>query len=126
MSYNNTTADPTYNGQTMFRIMESASSAVRRLRDTYVRKYRMAPTEQENDYWMAKIEERQWYAREVERYPLHPVIEPAVMLARPRDWQLLLLEHPHIAQGDRTRIAYTQSIDKGKDRKSTRLNSSHT
>jgi len=79
-----------------------------------VRMYRVARTDADNIYWLNKVEERSWFAREATRYPMHPVIEPAVLLARPRDWHQLLLEHPHVSEGDRSRIAYTQSEAKGK------------
>jgi hypothetical protein len=60
-----------------------------------------------------KHEARKWIVREVERYPLHPVIEAAVMASRPYDWQQLFLEWPHVSQGDRSKIAYTQNEVKG-------------
>jgi hypothetical protein len=41
------------------------------------------------------------------------VIEAAVLLARPYDWQQLFLEWPHVSQGDRSKIAYTQNEVKG-------------
>ena len=61
----------------------------------------------------AEHDARKWIVREVERYPLHSVIEAAVLLARPYDWQQLFLEWPHVSQGDRSKIAYTQNEVKG-------------
>ena len=61
-----------------------------------------------------KREARRWITREIERYPLHPVIEAAVMASRPCDWHQLFLEWPHTSQGDRSKIAYTQNEDKGR------------
>jgi hypothetical protein len=54
---------------------------------------------------------RPWHRREQDRYPLHPAITKAIKLARPDDWQRLLLEWPHVPTTitDKGRVAYTQS-----------------
>jgi hypothetical protein len=54
---------------------------------------------------------RPWHRREQDRYPMHPAITKAIKLARPDDWQRLLLEWPHVPTTitDRGRVAYTQS-----------------
>lgn len=54
---------------------------------------------------------RPWHAREQERYPMHPAVLKAIALARPDNWQRLLLEWPHVPLTitDRGRVAYTQS-----------------
>lgn len=52
---------------------------------------------------------RTWYYRESNTAPMHPAIRQAVMLAPPADWHLLVLEYPHAADSDPTRIAYTRS-----------------
>jgi hypothetical protein len=62
---------------------------------------------------VAEHDARKWIVREVERYPMHSVIEAAVMASRPYDWQQLFLEWPHVSQGDRSKIAYTQNEVKG-------------
>lgn len=109
-----TTSNNTYNGKQMLTIMDSARKAIR------IRLYNLRRTWlDEEDIELCNIlsalrQEREWVAREFDNYELHPVIEPAVMLARPRDWQQLLLEHPHISQGDKSKIAYTQNEDKGR------------
>jgi hypothetical protein len=59
---------------------------------------------------------RNWYYREINRYPLHPVIVAALKREhRPRDWHLLLLEHPHRSETDPTRLAYTRSERDGEN-----------
>lgn len=59
---------------------------------------------------------RSWHRREQERYPMHPAVLKAIALARPDDWQRLLLEWPHrsvdIDPNNKARVAYTQNEDK--------------
>jgi len=52
---------------------------------------------------------RTWFSREYGSAPVHPAIQQAVTLAPPADWHLLVLEHPHAADSDPSRIAYTRS-----------------
>jgi hypothetical protein len=54
---------------------------------------------------------RPWHRREQDRYPMHPAVLKAVAIARPDDWQRLLLEWPHVPTTitDKGRVAYTQS-----------------
>jgi hypothetical protein len=54
---------------------------------------------------------RPWHRREQDRYPMHPAVTKAINLARPDDWQRLLLEWPHVPTTvtDKGRVAYTQS-----------------
>ncbi len=56
---------------------------------------------------------RDWHCREQLRYPLHPVIKKAMRMSRPDDWQLLLLQWPHISTTDTTRLAYTRDEKSG-------------
>ncbi len=60
---------------------------------------------------------RTWHAREQEKYPMHSAVAKAIKLARPDDWQRLLLEWPHVPTtidaNNKARVAYTQSEDKG-------------
>ena len=51
---------------------------------------------------------RDWFNREAFNAEIHPVIRDAIMLTRPNNWQQLLLEYPHQAEKDPTRIAYTR------------------
>lgn len=60
-----------------------------------------------------QLDQRHWIVREMDSYPLHSVIEAAVLLVRPIDWQQLFLEWPHVSQGDRSKVAYTQNEIKG-------------
>jgi hypothetical protein len=59
------------------------------------------------------LKERAWFAREYRSAPMHPAIKQAVLQAPPADWHLLVLEHPHAADSDPTRIAYTRSDEHG-------------
>jgi hypothetical protein len=58
---------------------------------------------------------REWHRREQNSYPMHPAVTKAVKMARPDDWQRLLLEWPHVPTTitDKGRVAYTQSEAKG-------------
>ena len=56
---------------------------------------------------------RTWYGRETDNAPMHPAIRQAVMLAPPANWHLLVLEHPHAADSDPSRVAYTRSDEHG-------------
>ena len=52
---------------------------------------------------------RDWFHREVNKYRLHPSVKRLLVDDyRPRDWHQLLLEWPHVAQTDTTRLAYTR------------------
>ena len=52
---------------------------------------------------------RTWFVRENRAAPMHPAIKQAVLQAPPADWHLLVLEWPHAADSDPSRIAYTRS-----------------
>lgn len=55
---------------------------------------------------------RAWFTRE-QRKPVHPVVVHALSSGhRPKDWQQLLLEWPHLAS-DGARVAYTRDEMKG-------------
>lgn len=58
---------------------------------------------------------RLWFQREVARsgVRMHPAIAMAMVLAVPNDWQNMVLEWPHVAVGDKTRIAYTRDEKSG-------------
>lgn len=103
----------TYNGQAMWQTFASANNAVRQvLHDTRIE---WLNSDDEDvmrrcgDYRQSRL----WLLREFDKYPLHPVIEAAIIACRPHDWHLMFFEHPHVSEGDRSRIAYTQNIDKG-------------
>jgi hypothetical protein len=103
----------TYNWQHMTEIMAIAASAVRDVDRQLRRQWHDSDDEDEMEAISAKREIRYWIIREMDSYPMHPVIEASIKLVRPIDWQQLFLEWPHISQGDRTRIAYTQNEAKG-------------
>lgn len=56
---------------------------------------------------------RTWHAREQNSATLHSAVRKAMRMSRPKDWQELLLQWPHSADADPTRIAYTQNERKG-------------
>ena len=56
---------------------------------------------------------RPWHAREQNNATLHSAVRKAMRMSRPKDWQELLLQWPHSADADPTRIAYTQNERKG-------------
>jgi len=57
--------------------------------------------------------QRGWVNDQMERFTMHPVIKAAIEACRPNDWHQLFLEWPHVSQGDRSKIAYTQNEAKG-------------
>ena len=56
---------------------------------------------------------RPWHAREQNNATLHSAVRKAMRMSRPKNWQELLLQWPHGADADPTRIAYTQNERKG-------------
>lgn len=103
----------TYNGLAMWQTFNSAFNAVAQV----VHDTRMEWLNSDDEQVMSRCsnyrQSRMWLLREFDKYPLHPVVEAAIMVCRPHDWHLMFFEHPHISEGDRSRIAYTQNIDKG-------------
>jgi hypothetical protein len=89
------------------------ASAVRSVDSVLRRAWHLSDDEDEMEAISAKRDARYWIIREMDKYPMHPVIDASIKLVRPIDWQQLLLEWPHISEGDRTRIAYTQNEAKG-------------
>jgi hypothetical protein len=51
---------------------------------------------------------RQWHQSLQNRFELHPAVADAFQMHDPEDWQQLLLEWPHEATTDVTRLAYTR------------------
>ena len=62
---------------------------------------------------------RRWHYLLQVRFPLSPAIKAAMITCRPAAWQQLLLEWPHAAESDRSRIAYTRDERAGDDDKQT-------
>lgn len=75
--------------------------------------------------WMALMKDvlwrsRDWHQREQRQAHMHNAIYQAVDLAQPADLQQLVLEWPHPATGDITKIAYTRDDANGvADRQAT-------
>ena len=103
----------TYNWQDMMSIMNHARDAIRTTDGILRRAWHLSDDEDEMEAISAKRDARYWIIREMDKYPMHPVIDASIKLVRPIDWHQLLLEWPHISEGDRTRIAYTQNEAKG-------------
>ena len=62
---------------------------------------------------------RSWHRVQQRKYPLHPAVQHVFRLADPVDWQRLLLEWPHVAESDVTRVAYTRDERAGIEDKQT-------
>ena len=103
----------TYDWQDMVSIMTHAREAIRTTDGILRRAWHLSDDEDEMEAISAKRDARYWIIREMDKYPMHPVIDASIKLVRPIDWHQLLLEWPHISEGDRTRIAYTQNEAKG-------------
>ena len=75
-------------------------------------RYKFRPETDEYDYGP-----RYWHIAVSGTYSLHPVIERIIQrdCVRPVDWQLLLLEWPHVSTEDETMIAYTRNEAAGED-----------
>ena len=64
---------------------------------------------------------RYWHVELQSRYALHPIVAKIIKLGvRPVNWQLLLLEWPHVSTDDETQIAYTRDENKGATNVQTR------
>lgn len=109
-----TTTNNTYDGTKMLEIMATAERAIRIVDNDFRVAYHTATTHAQCIAIDNEREKRRWITREIQRYPMHEAVKAAVMLARPYDWQQMLLEWPHISQGDKSKIAYTQNDDKGR------------
>jgi hypothetical protein len=64
---------------------------------------------------------RPWFAEQVGKHRLHPMVNDllcqsyqSVLRDYITDWREMVLEWPHVAMTDPTRLAYTQSDEKGK------------
>jgi hypothetical protein len=108
-----TDTNNTYDWQDMLSIMAHARDAIRTTDGILRRAWHLSDDEDEMQEINAKRDARYWIIREMDKYPMHPVIDASIKLVRPIDWHQLLLEWPHISEGDRTRIAYTQNEVKG-------------
>ena len=108
-----TDTNNTYDWQDMVSIMAQGAQAIRTIENVLRRAWHLSDDEDEMAQINAKRDARYWIIREMDSYPVHSVIHAAIKLARPYDWHQLLLEHPHVSQGDRSRIAYTQNEIKG-------------
>lgn len=63
---------------------------------------------------------RDWYRHLTNKYSdLHPIVNKVLKNHKPHDWHLLLLEWPHVAEMDETRIAYTRDERAGINDKQT-------
>jgi hypothetical protein len=79
------TTDPSYNPYDMKRVIDQA-------------------------HWIVR-NHREWFNREVQQANLHKFVIKAIEMARPDQWQHLMLQWPHMADnaaGDYTRVAYTR------------------
>lgn len=114
MSYNNTLVPEGYSGRdrwdwmvSLTQVLRDRASVGRHIEqygwDYLPENYQRAYPDPDHTHY------RTWFYRESSNAPMHPAIKQAVMLAPPADWHLLVLEWPHAADMDPTRIAYTRS-----------------
>jgi hypothetical protein len=75
--------------------------------------------DQANSSWEYKCPPRAWFRDLTQRFEFHPAVWHAVELARPLNWQLLVLEYPHKAETDVNRIAYTRDERSGEANRQT-------
>ena len=69
--------------------------------------------------WHRPSFDHTWHIREQDKYPMHPAVREAVLLAAPADWHRLVLEWPHVSIGDPARLAFTRSVQHGIDNRQT-------
>ena len=62
---------------------------------------------------------RHWHRNLQDRFLLHPAVVAAFNMHDPEDWQQLLLEWPHVATTDVTRLAYTRDERAGHEDRQT-------
>lgn len=62
---------------------------------------------------------RHWHRNLQDRFHLHPAVVAAFNMHDPEDWQQVLLEWPHVATTDVTRLAYTRDERAGQDDRQT-------
>lgn len=118
--------ETTYNPKQMLDIFWDAALVLKRgVREYYTRNehfnylyarecndpYQLVPVMKAKDHTFT----RNWHANLQHRFAIHPVVIKAMEMARPDDWQQLLLEWPHRAETDPTRLAYTVNERKGDD-----------
>lgn len=103
-----------YDGYAMWHTFNLARTAVAQV----VHETRMQWLNSDDEEVMRRCSDyrqsRTWLFREMDKYPLHSVIEAAIKVSRPHNWQLMFFEWPHVSEGDRSKIAYTQNEDKGR------------
>jgi hypothetical protein len=97
----------------MLEIMATAERAIRIVDNDFRIAYHTARIYEKAAAIDNEREKRRWITREIQRYPMHEAVKAAVLIARPYDWQQMILEWPHVSQGDKSKIAYTQNEDKG-------------
>jgi hypothetical protein len=103
----------TYNPADMWLNIQLSMNAVRSVLHTRRLEWLNSDDEDVMRACNAYRAQRGWVSDQMERFTMHPVIKAAIEACRPNDWHQLLLEWPHISEGDRTRIAYTQNEAKG-------------
>jgi len=64
-------------------------------------------------------QQHHWLFMQTSRFSYHTVIKKAINMAEPSDWHALILEYPHIAEKDKTRIAFTRSERDGREDRQT-------
>lgn len=102
---NQTTWDGSIFGDAIVAITNAANSAYFKLRRQLVNEG-SSPYRAEDEA-RAAVPHFWWLALHG-KFKLHPAVDAALKMARPADWQQLLLEWPHQSETDPCRLAYTK------------------
>ena len=101
-----------YDPINMLSIMDDAKSILARGRYHWVKHPNGAE-------YVERCPCRAWHRDLQDSFKFHFVVEKAIHLARPDNWQQLLLEWPHVSTGDSQRLAYTRDERAGLGNKQT-------
>lgn len=65
------------------------------------------------------FQSRKWHQSQQIEAALHPAVRDALMIERPHDWHLLVLEWPHVSTKDSSRLAFTRTERDGMEDRQT-------
>jgi hypothetical protein len=103
-----------YNPEKMLAIIREAQCIIRNGRYEWVKNPETGVEDQ-----VTTVPCRLWHRNLQAAYKMHFVVLKAIDLARPDNWQQLLLEWPHISTGNSERLAYTRDERAGQSDKQT-------
>lgn len=105
--------DPAYDPVNMLSIIEAAKSIL------YFGRSHWVTNPDGSEEYVERCSGRDWHRNLQARNKMHPVVIKAIELARPDNWQQLLLEWPHVSEADSQRLAYTRDERAGRGDKQT-------